>query len=208
MAKLKTNTSFSDVMRNKSKLIKKLTSTSKPNEYLLSFGYYMTTQSDHLYNLSYYIDQIQNYESDIAVFKNKRKLYSRVFNIFTSNAQCSLWSNINVSVYIDSLYILTNKELEYETKEYIKKTQEYKFAIDRYLANKFDLKNNNIKKNIFLRVLCEDNYATAEDTINIPLTDFEFKNLNTIGLCKKISDIIVKTVTKIHAQIKQNDEKK
>lgn len=209
MAKLKNSTSLSDVTHNKSSLIRKLIETPYPNEELLSFSYYMTTQSDHLYNLSYYIDQLQDYKKDIRIFKKKFALYSRMFDKF--KAQCSLQGNVDVSVYIDNLYILTNKELECETEEYIEESQRYKFAVDQDLANKFDLKSN-INKNIFLKILCEVKNETAEITINKSLTDLEFKKMKSSRLDDKLSSLIIETINKLslqitHTQTMQNDEK-
>lgn len=142
--------------QHKCQLINTLTDIECLNtDTLLAFGYFLSNQTEHLYNLSYYTSQFEEFDKSLKILNRKRMLYESTFQLATRFAKQFFSMNITIKIFIDEIYAMTNAtNKEYSLKQNIATFEAWSLGIDHRLAENFNIKKGSTK-NIAIRIVCE-----------------------------------------------------
>jgi|GEM_PF-6828409 len=145
-------------MKNKKQhslnILRSILEDKRDEDYILPFGYYLSSQRDHLYNLGFYIDEFENYKEFVLLFRKRCELCNNTLvlakkyrNIWSDKGLYRIENNsVKIEIICDSLF----------SYSYSMNSQcDDSVVMDKELANSFSVNMIN-REFVNIKVVCRD----------------------------------------------------
>lgn len=156
---------------------------------LLTFGFFLSNQKDSLYNLGYYISQAKSLKGYIIIFKDKYDLYCNLFEYCVSRIKKITPSGVNVEIYIDGIYKLSNIKEQNKNVNLLMGADDWSLTIYDDLTESYDLKKISEKRTL-LKIVWSSVETNEKSNKSLGLELLHETTMHVFLSESKINDII------------------